>query len=669
MWNLTLLSLLLSFVLCGTSFAAKDVAMRFPSATPMEVYTPNNPPPGGTVTSVAVTGNNGLTVSSSNTTTAANIVLGLGTINVPGVVVTGATTLNGDVGIGTSIPQGKLEISSASTLGTSPQLIVDNTFYGSKFVVQNNGQITISNATSSNGEVTLYVQNGSLADHGIVINDPINLYGSFLGPSGSDGTTVNSSGVVTAIDGAYYLNYWSSGDVSLAQGGGNVGIGTDRPSARLEINAVSGKPLMMLSSSRLTNGDYLIVTSSGNVGIGTTSPMLAAKLEVDGMIYVKASTPQVLFSDGAIYGYIGDDGPSAALDLGTFTNHPVRIETNNLVRAVFAADGNVGIGTLVPKALLEVDGNIYQQLRATTTTAAQRINGSIDNFLEVNIQNTSIGASAQSGFTATEDGGTDTTKFGWFGINNSGFSTPTAYNTGSAGDITLLGMDNNIYITNGMAGKNISFLTGGVGGANVRAIIDGLGNVGIGTTIPRAKLEVDGIMYAQGNVGIGTWLAGNGKLQIFGVATGTAIQMNGNIGIGTLIAGAARIQVYTAGATLPAIQTDGNIGISTTATGLGRVQIYTAGKTATAIQTDGNIGISTTPSLARIQIYSAASASTGLFLDGNIGVGSTKPQQKLEVDGNLYVQGTGSFVLMASPDGSYWKCAPINTTGVFTCAR
>jgi hypothetical protein len=58
-------------------------------------------------------------------------------------------------------------------------------------------------------------------------------------------------------------------------------------------------------------------------------------------------------------------------------------------------------------------------------------------------------------------------------------------------------------------------------------------NVGIGTTVPRAKLEVDGVVYVQGNVGIGTSTPSNAFLSIYATPNKTAFWTDGCVGIGT----------------------------------------------------------------------------------------------------------------------------------------
>ena len=96
----------------------------------------------------------------------------------------------------------------------------------------------------------------------------------------------------------------------------------------------------------------------------------------------------------------------------------------------------------------------------TGTTDAFYATGSINSYLEYNIQNTSSGTSAQSGYGAMADNGTLTSGFVWMGINNSTFNFPATYNIGVSGDTSFLGSGNDMYIANSNPSKAIIFSTG-----------------------------------------------------------------------------------------------------------------------------------------------------------------------------------------------------------------
>jgi hypothetical protein len=171
-------------------------------------------------------------------------------------------------------------------------------------------------------------------------------------------------------------------NLSLNANGGNVGIGTSLPRAKLEVagaivtlnnstlpeRGLGGREMALVGSSgspwsgktifgtdgsgwrysiASKNGsamelDHLVVTDGGNVGIGTTSP--GAKLDVAGDI--KAS--------GYTFAVPGDtDGGLFSPADGTVT-----LKTNAAERLRVDVSGNVGIGTITPSAKLEVAGDI-----------------------------------------------------------------------------------------------------------------------------------------------------------------------------------------------------------------------------------------------------------------------------------------------------------------------
>jgi len=177
---------------------------------------------------------------------------------------------------------------------------------------------------------------------------------------------------------------------------------------------------------RTGGSDKLIIKNGGNVGIGTTNP--SAKLH----ILDNAEQPQVLIgSDASNYlkVEVAGDGDSTISAVGSgFMAPDIKFNTNTSnILTINGAFGNVGIGTTTPGIKLDVIGNGIR----TGTNA----------FNSVSISADSLGTV---------------------------YST-SATGTGSTPDITF-------------KANNTS-----------RLFIKGLdGDVGIGTTNPRAKLDVDG---------------------------------------------------------------------------------------------------------------------------------------------------------------------------------
>ena len=160
-------------------------------------------------------------------------------------------------------------------------------------------------------------------------------------------------------------------------------------------------------------------------------------------------------------------------------------------------------------------------------------------------------------------------------------------------------------------------------------------NVGIGTTAPQAKLEVDGNVYVKNaNIGIGT----TGPAAALDVGTG-GIRLGGVTN--TAWPSATSQWSGTAGATIS--YSSANVGIGTTGPQAklevdGKIYVHNA-----------SIGINTTGPQAALDIVGAPSSpimivrcpiTPGMEVlnTGNVGIGTTGPQAKLEVDGNIYVQ-------------------------------
>ena len=157
-------------------------------------------------------------------------------------------------------------------------------------------------------------------------------------------------------------------------------------------------------------------------------------------------------------------------------------------RMRITSTGNIGIGNNSPSCKLDIAAGV--------TTSENIVNaiGSINDFLQYNVQNTSTGTHAQSGYSATADNGSATTGFAWIGINNSTFNFPTAYNIGIANDVSFLGSGQDMYIANANNSKSIIFSTGTSSTPyfSEKMRITNAGNVGIGANAPNSTLQVVG---------------------------------------------------------------------------------------------------------------------------------------------------------------------------------
>ena len=154
------------------------------------------------------------------------------------------------------------------------------------------------------------------------------------------------------------------------------------------------------------------------------------------------------------------------------------------------------------------------------------VSGSVNSYLQANIQNRSSGTSASSDWVATADTGNDTINYVNMGINSSAYADPAFTITGAL-DSYLYSNGGHLAIGAQTANKSIKFFTGGTLAANERMVIDTNGRVGIGTTTPAATLGIAGNIFVSSTAtstfqGNGINLSNGGCFAVNGVCVGGA---------------------------------------------------------------------------------------------------------------------------------------------------
>jgi hypothetical protein len=594
---------------------------------------------------------------------------------------------NGNVGIGTTSPAQKLSV--AGTFSTSGDATFNgtNTYINSSYIyVGNNatdivgisgntmyfpgtGNVGIG-TTSPGGKLQITSPDvGSVRSYttsngfGLIFDQ---YYSAAAEPGASYTRTadiVASTGDVSSSQIRFLTKPASSNPAvaMLISGNGNVGIGTTSPFAKLEVNSA------ITFSSVDTFGQLVVKSASGstgdmlNIGVDTTNSVAFIQAVERGINTIPLSLQRYGGNVG-----IGTASPDRQLTVGDGVNSSINVKTafnapvwevegmgtSNLegyqgmfyqntktvqIRAngdSYFNGGNIGIGTTSPGEKLQVQGNIIVNKDSTAA-----------NF---------VSKTFTTGHAAANRGGSIL-----FGMND---STPTGMK------ITTSVATNASYNK-----QEIEFITHeGAVSVGTRMKIDSVGNVGIGTISPATALDVNGTISVGGspiasfsgnynrisrpNGTVGIYLgnandAGNyydNTNHYFrssgGSSTYAVINYLGNVGIGTT-SPSAKLEVSADVAKGILI----NRTYTTSSQTLSNVRAY-YGLAITPLR-GGAGGLyftnydADTPIIQSVNSSDVAQSLLLNPLGGNVGIGTTSPATKLEIHGNNSARNTLQNIL------------------------
>jgi len=580
-------------------------------------------------------------------------------VNLSGVMFVDAD--NNRVGIGTSNPSSKLDIEGS---GAGVTIELNNTVSGEKFRIYpgDGGNLIIDTGTGTdnfqfNSAGNLLVPDGSVGIGTTSPNATLHVVGTInatgeicqedgnclsdIGSGGSGSSVWLNSSTWLHLNTSYNLDVNVSGVMYVNASSGNVGIGTDTPDSKLEVNG----------SFKVTNASndavlLYVNQTTGNVGIGTDSP--GAKLDIsNGDVFVDNTRSYKGRDSGGTARNLIKMTSNDNIQIGGTSIGDIKLVVGTLGTAMMIKEttGKVGISTESPSTNLHVKGNLGTALSGliNSTFNSTVVNTTDDLTSELNVG--------------------DAIK-----ITNTTYTAIFLVSAITASNITL---DRNATYnwTNASGYKDSSLFRIDNGNATGKFIVDKSGNVGIGTNDPQEELHISSggsvIRLEDSDIGQYAEVSGSGahlrlRADENDGAADSRIQFdidnsevaritsNGKVGIGTTDPNATLHVVGTINATGEICQEGGNCLSDMSAGSGGASSAWLNGTSWTYLNTSYNQDVN---------------VSNVLFVNGssgNVGIGTTSPTNPLEIHATKSQikllktnSGDSAFGVLAYDSGAY----------------
>ena len=390
----------------------------------------------------------------------------------------GNATFAGNVGIGDTSPQGKLEVNNRNT-ATGAALFIKG------------GEDDLSPIAGQYTGLAFGYGGGDIYNNGAILweftNQSANGKLHFaVNPTVGDGTANLSDSKMTILD------------------SGNVGIGTTLPGAKLDISGMGtgGVAIRIKDAQNVVGSYYYGFMFDGTDIRGTTESNI---FYAGGSVNANTTI--------ANWASIKIDTPSVAATGAVITNNYGIYQSSNLQKNYFA--GNVGIGTDSPARPLSVNSS---QISARFTSS------SADSQIEIVDSSGTVVFGSSSGNAIVQAGGAERMRITSVGDIN--ILNATATDSKSIGITNAAGTTGWTF-GNGVLSNTHQFVIYDNTAGSSRMLIDSSGNVGIGYTSPGYSLEIASSgsagrarVYADGN---GAIYSANGDVQLWTNNTAYAI--------------------------------------------------------------------------------------------------------------------------------------------------